>query len=246
MGGLTSDLSATTPAILDRIVQHKRGEKRAVHFDTTLIAHRVASRRDFRNALSVNPPSVISEIKKASPSRGVISDNFDPVRNALAYEAGGAAALSVLTDEHFFQGSLADLEAARAAVKIPVLRKDFTLDEYHVIEAAAHGADAILLIAAILSVKEMETLRLKAAEYKMASLVEVHDPEELQRAIDSGAEIIGVNNRDLRTFEIRTELSLELAAQDSQERHQSLGERHSRSCSGEGTDGGGLPGVSGW
>jgi indole-3-glycerol phosphate synthase len=154
---------------------------------------------------------VIAEVKKASPSRGVISDNFDPVGTARAYADGGAAALSVLTDQRFFQGSLADLQVARAAVSIPVLRKDFTLDEFHVIEAAAHGADAILLIAAILSVKELETLRLKAAEYQMAALVEVHDSEELQRAIDSGAHIIGVNNRDLRTFEIRTELSLELA-----------------------------------
>ena len=208
-------MPTTLPGILDTIVQHKRAEAIGTRSDLSALQHlaltKVPARRDFLGALRSCLPAVIAEVKKASPSRGVIDQNFDPVRTAQAYAAGGAAALSVLTDQRFFQGSLADLEAARAAVSIPVLRKDFTLDEFHVTEAAAHGADAILLIAAILSVKEMETLRRKAAEYGMAALVEVHDSDELQQAIDSGAEIIGVNNRDLRTFEIRTALSLELA-----------------------------------
>src|SRR6185295_3044223 len=133
--------------------------------------------------------------KKASPSKGLLSTNFQPAAIAQEYEAGGAVALSVLTDRKFFQGSLEDLETARRAVNLPVLRKDFTTSEYHVVEAAAHGADAILLIAAILSTTEMRSLRELAAQYRMAALVEVHDREELDTAIDSGAEIIGVNNR---------------------------------------------------
>ena len=140
-----------------------------------------------------------------------MSSDFRPADIAQEYEAGGAAALSVLTDRKFFQGSLADLEAARAAVNLPVLRKDFTTSEYHVVEAAAHGADAILLIAAVLSDSEMRALRELAAEYRMAALVEVHDGEELKSAIASGAEIIGVNNRNLHTFEVTLETSLRLA-----------------------------------
>ena len=124
---------------------------------------------------------------------------------------GGAAALSVLTDQSFFQGSLADLECARAAVGIPVLRKDFTLEEYHVLEAAASGADAILLIAAILDERQIRDLRESAARWGMAALVEVHDEAELDRAIAAGAEIIGVNNRNLTNFQVTLETSLRLA-----------------------------------
>ena len=156
-------------------------------------------------------PAIIAEVKKASPSKGVLSADFDPVRIAGAYEAGGAAALSVLTDGPFFQGSLADLQAARSAVSLPVLRKDFTIDPSQILEAAAHGADAILLIAAILTTAEMRTFREVAAQYRLSALVEVHDRAELDRAVDSGAEIIGVNNRNLSTFELSLDVSISLA-----------------------------------
>jgi indole-3-glycerol phosphate synthase len=170
-----------------------------------------ATRRDFRQALTVRAPAIIAEIKKASPSRGLLSPDFDPVRLARQYEAGGAAALSVLTDQAFFQGSLADLAAARGVCRLPVLRKDFTLDESHVLEAAAGGADAILLIAAILKTSEIRTLAEMAAAYGMAALVEVHDEPELAKALEAGAQIVGVNNRDLHTFEVTLETSLRLA-----------------------------------
>jgi len=136
---------------------------------------------------------------------------FDPADIANRYQQGGAAAISVLTDQQFFQGNLDHLAQARAAVELPVLRKDFTIDEFHVYEAAAYGADAILLIAAILPVDEMRRFRELAASLGLAALVEVHDEAELDAAIDSGAEIIGVNNRDLRTFEVKLETSLRLA-----------------------------------
>jgi indole-3-glycerol phosphate synthase len=176
-----------------------------------LAGARRADRRDFRAALVSRRPAIIAEVKKASPSKGVLQENFDPRRIARAYSRGGAAAMSVLTDEHFFQGSLADLEAARAECGIPALRKDFTIDEYHVVEAAAHGADAILLIAAILETGEMRRFRELAAEFGMASIVEVHDGDELSSAIDSGAEIVGVNNRNLHDFSVTLETSLRLA-----------------------------------
>ena len=168
------------------------------------------SRRDFRAALLARSPAIIAEIKKASPSKGLLSADFDPVRLAREYESGGAAALSVLTDEHFFQGSLADLGAARDAVSLPALRKDFTLDEYHVVEAAANGADAILLIAAILDAARIRALRELAASYGMAALVEAHDEAEVDIALEAGADIIGINNRDLKTFEVKLETSLRL------------------------------------
>jgi indole-3-glycerol phosphate synthase len=169
-----------------------------------------APARDLRAALTIALPAIIAEIKQASPSKGVFTVNFDPAVIAKLYSAGGAAALSVLTDEEFFQGELADLECARAAVSIPVLRKDFTIDEVHVIEAAAHGTDAILLIAAILDVAQMRGFRELAAEYGMAALVEVHDDRDLDAALDSGADIVGVNNRNLHTFEVTLDTSLRL------------------------------------
>ncbi|MCZ2147931.1 MAG: indole-3-glycerol phosphate synthase TrpC [Bryobacterales bacterium] len=203
------------PDVLARIVGHKRTELAALEARRGELEHqaaqRIAQRRDFRAALLSRGPAVIAEIKKASPSKGLLCADFQPAEIALRYEAGGAAALSVLTDERFFQGSLADLESGRAAVGIPALRKDFTLSEAHVVEAAAHGADAILLIAAIFTAAGMRRLRELAADFGMAALVEVHDAEELRAAIDSGAEILGVNNRNLHTFEVRLETSLELA-----------------------------------
>ncbi|MFB3830212.1 MAG: indole-3-glycerol phosphate synthase TrpC [Bryobacteraceae bacterium] len=199
------------PDILARIVAGKREElARGVLAPS---GARPAPARDFRAALAARRPAIIAEIKKASPSKGLLAPDFDPARQATLYAQGGAAALSVLTDEPFFQGSLADLAAARAAAPLPVLRKDFTIDRRHVEQAAAAGADAILLIAAILETRELRDFRELAARHKMAALVEVHDAAELARALDSGAEIIGVNNRNLRTFEVSLETSLGLAEQ---------------------------------
>jgi indole-3-glycerol phosphate synthase len=206
-------LTDTVPDILARIVAKKREELACPGPAPDELADRagVIERRNFRAALEQNPPAIISEIKKASPSKGVLAADFDPVRIARAYEQGGAAALSVLTDRSFFQGSLSDLECARAAVKLPVLRKDFTLEEYHVLEAAASGADAILLIAAILEERQIRDLRESAARWGMAALVEAHDERELDRAIAAGAGIIGVNNRNLTDFQVTLETSLRLA-----------------------------------
>jgi indole-3-glycerol phosphate synthase len=209
-------MQRTVPDILARIAGHKREQlaskqARRAQMEAQAAAQ-TASRRDFRAALVANPPSIIAEIKKASPSKGVLNPDFDPVCIATTYKRGGAAALSVLTDEHFFQGSLTDLQAARAAVPMPILRKDFTLDEIDVIEAAAAGADAFLLIAALLTTAEMRRFRELGARYNLAALAEVHNEEELGRVIDSGAEIIGVNNRDLHTFEVHFETSIALAA----------------------------------
>lgn len=206
---------AGVPDILARIVARKHEELRmatvpAAELRTLGVAAK-AGRRDFAAALKAKRPAVISEIKKASPSRGVLIENFRPADLARQYEQGGAAALSVLTDRDFFQGSLDDLKTARAAVSLPVLRKDFTVAEYHVLEAAAAGADAILLIVAILTVDELRGFRQLAAEFGMASLVEVHDAAELEKALASGAEIIGVNNRDLRTFQVSLDVSRSLA-----------------------------------
>lgn len=174
---------------------------------------RKIDRRDFRKALETHTPAIIAEVKKASPSKGVLCGSFDPPEIARQYEAGGAAALSVLTDRDYFQGSLDDLQAARAAVRLPVIRKDFTIDSRHVLEAAAHGADAILLIAAILSEREIRDFGEAASQYGMAALVEVHDAAELEKAKSAGADLIGVNNRNLSTFAVSLETSLELAPQ---------------------------------
>lgn len=170
-----------------------------------------AGRRAFAAALRAKRPAIISEIKKASPSRGVLIEDFRPADLAAQYEKGGAAALSVLTDRDFFQGSDADLQNARAACNLPVIRKDFVISEYHVLQAAAIGADAILLIAAILDESRLRGFRELAGEFDMAALVEVHDAGELEMALRSGAEVVGVNNRDLRTFGVSLETSLALA-----------------------------------
>lgn len=203
------------PDILSRIVARKRVELVNVQARLPELERRAGRalplRRDFRAALERGGPAIIAEIKKASPSKGVLANDFDPVRSAKAYARGGAAALSVLTDQQFFQGSLDYLESARAAVDLPALRKDFTIDEANVVEAAAHGADAILLIAAILTVDELRRYRELAETIGMAALVEVHDERELAAALDSGASIIGVNNRNLRTFEVTLNTSLNLA-----------------------------------
>jgi indole-3-glycerol phosphate synthase len=209
-------LTETIPDILARIVARKRAELPGVEAALSYLEKRAEARLDhrgFANSLRSHRPAIIAEIKKASPSKGVLSHDFDPVRTALSYQQGGAAALSVLTDRDFFQGGLPDLAAARAAVDLPVIRKDFTISPAHVVEAAAHGADAILLIAAILTAREMRDFRDLAARFRMDALVEVHDAAELRPALDSGAQIVGVNNRNLRTFEVTLETSLELAEQ---------------------------------
>jgi indole-3-glycerol phosphate synthase len=208
-------LTDTVPDILARIVARKREELASLPLDSgrweQRAEMRLADRRDFRAALTARTPAIIAEVKKASPSKGLLSADFDPDGIARTYERGGASALSVLTDESFFQGSLADLENARAAVSIPALRKDFTISETHILQAAAHGADAILLIVAILSERELRDYREAAARWRMAALVEVHNRRELDAAVAAGSEIIGVNNRDLTTFEVSLETSLRLA-----------------------------------
>jgi indole-3-glycerol phosphate synthase len=206
-------LTDTVPDILARIVAKKREE--LLRGDPSRweseAESRIGARRDFRAALQAHVPAIIAEVKKASPSKGILAGDFNPAHIAAAYEQGGAAAVSVLTDEAFFQGSLRDLENARAAISLPVLRKDFTIAHQQIVEASAHSADAILLIAAILSEREIRDFHEAAAQYRMAALVEVHNRRELEVAIAAGAEIIGVNNRDLTTFQVTLETSLRLA-----------------------------------
>lgn len=168
--------------------------------------------RAFANALSrPDQINIIAEIKRASPSKGVISANVDAATTARRYQAGGAAAISVLTEPDYFEGSIADLLAATKTVDIPVLRKDFIVDEYQLIEAAAAGASAILLIAAALEKSELLDLREQAEEMGLDCLVEVHDAAELETATATGASIIGVNNRDLNTLEVTLDTSRRLA-----------------------------------
>jgi indole-3-glycerol phosphate synthase len=173
-------------------------------------------RRDFYLALRKPPRgdvALIAEVKKASPSAGVICRDFDPVRIAREYEAAGAACLSVLTDEKFFQGSLDYLQQIRRAVTLPLLRKDFIIDERQILESIEFGADAILLIVAILEDQQLKDYLALAAEAGLAALVEAHNAFELDRALASGARLIGVNNRDLKTFRVDLTTTERLAAQ---------------------------------
>lgn len=171
-------------------------------------------RRDFLAALRTprfGPVALIAEVKKASPSAGVIRADFNPIGIARAYEAGGASCLSVLTDERFFQGSLECLRQIREAVRLPLLRKDFVIDERQILEAIEWGADAILLIAAILTDAQLQRFYSLATEAGLAALVEVHDESELDRALLTGAGLIGVNNRDLNTFKLNLATTERLA-----------------------------------
>jgi indole-3-glycerol phosphate synthase len=178
--------------------------------------------RDFvgaiRQKLANGQPAVIAEIKKASPSKGVIRPNFHPAEIAQSYEKHGAACLSVLTDRDYFQGSTEYLQAARAACALPVLRKDFMIDPYQVAEARAMGADCILLIAAALSLTQMQALEAQAHDYGMAVLVEVHNGEELDAALQLKTPLLGINNRNLRSFEVSLDTTLGLLARLPPER----------------------------
>jgi indole-3-glycerol phosphate synthase len=197
--------------ILDRIVAAKRADLAAL--DAASIERKARAApppRDFVGALRGRQPAVIAEVKRASPSRGVLREDFDPVAIAKSYERGGAACLSVLTDREFFQGSGEDLVAARAACALPVLRKDFVIDPLQVAESRALGADAILLIAACLEDAAMRELEAAALDLGMAVLVEVHDAAELSRALKLRTPLLGINNRDLRTFDTRLETTLDL------------------------------------
>ena len=166
----------------------------------------------FRRALQNDGLNIIAEFKRRSPSKGMIREGAIPIEMARAYEAGGAAAMSVLTEEDYFAGSLDDLRQVKSTVALPVLRKDFIIDEYQVYESAAAGADAILLIVAALDDELLSRLRrLAEDELQMDALVEVHTSEEMKRAAACGAKLIGVNNRDLRTFEVSLDTSLRLA-----------------------------------
>jgi indole-3-glycerol phosphate synthase len=171
-----------------------------------------AARRPLRRALESAPFTVIAEMKRASPSAGTLRGDLDPVAMARCYEGAGAAALSVLTCGAWFQGSLADLAAARAAVALPVLCKDFFVTPFQVIEAAAAGADAILLIAAALPGAKLRSLAKLARGFKVELLFEAHDEAEIRRVVKAGAEIVGVNSRDLKTMEVAPERALQLAA----------------------------------
>jgi len=177
-------------------------------------AEQAAAPRDFAGAIrakiAAGQPAVIAEIKKASPSKGVLRADFRPAEIAVSYARHGAACLSVLTDEQFFQGSAEYLKQARAACTLPVLRKDFIVDEYQIYEARAMGADAILLIAAALDVKQMQAFEALAHSLGMAVLVEVHDGTELDAALQLATPLIGVNNRNLRTFEVSLQTTLNL------------------------------------
>ena len=203
--------------ILEEILDAKRKEieERKKQNPLPLLQKRLATRkpiRDFKASLRGKGIQLIGEIKKASPTQGVLRKEFQPVALALAYQKGGAASLSVLTDESFFGGHLSDIQEIRSCVALPILRKDFILDEYQLYESAEAGSDAVLLISAILSQNLFGQLIKKSTELGMANLVEVHSEEDLEKALGVGCEMIGINNRDLRTFEIDLSTSERLIA----------------------------------
>ena len=200
--------------VLEQILARKRAEliaDKTLHPAAELLKRKQPKRRGFRRALEAKSPAIIAEVKRASPSEGQIREHFDPMLIARQYEEAGAACLSVLTDKQFFGGALDDLVSARAAVSLPVLRKDFTLEGYHLLQAAVHGADCVLLIVAALGDTELADLQHQASELGLDTLVEVHDEQELDRALAIGAELIGVNNRNLKTLEVSLDTSVRLA-----------------------------------
>jgi indole-3-glycerol phosphate synthase len=200
---------------LDEIISAKRREVKQLRSHSAELKRQAQARndfRDFRSALqqSDDKLGVIAEIKKASPSAGVIAESFDPVEIAKNYERDGADAISVLTDTKFFQGKLQDLADVRRAVSVPLLRKDFILDEIQIAESAANGADAILLIVAALEQSQLVDLLHAAATYRLDALIEVHTRQELNRALAAGAKIVGINNRNLATFDVDLAVTEEL------------------------------------
>jgi len=205
--------------ILDDIIKKTREDvaKREKEFSLDWLGRSLAFNarvpRDvfpYLQATQDDPYRIISEVKKASPSKGVIREDFDPVEIAQAYERGGASAISILTEPHFFQGSLDYLGWIRRYVGIPLLRKDFIVTKYQIVEALVHGADFILLIAAALSKKELKELLAYTRHLGMEALVEVHDKGDLVKAIYAGSDIIGINHRNLKTFEMDMELCYKL------------------------------------
>ena len=215
------------PGILAEIIAHKRREVARAQASRPLaqveagLAEAPPSRGfvcALRECMTAGKPAVIAEIKHASPSKGIIREDFDPAAHAAEYATGGAACISVLTDEKYFQGSLDDLRAARMATKLPLLRKDFMVDAYQLAESREAGADCILLIVAALSDTQLFELAAASAELGLDVLVEVHDREELDRALRLDCELIGVNNRDLRNFQTRLETTLALLPHIPQDR----------------------------
>ena len=209
---MSADLLRTIVAATERIVETRRGSE-----PLGVLERRAASARprgaDFESALGMmDRVNVIAECKRRSPSKGVLAIEYDPVRIARQYEVGGAAAISVLTEPTFFDGALEHLAAVRSAVALPLLRKDFIVDEYQLFEARVAGADAVLLIVAALEQARLIRLQNRAWDLELATLVEVHDEAELVRAIDSGARVIGVNNRNLRTLAVDVSASDRLAS----------------------------------
>ncbi|MEW5949489.1 MAG: indole-3-glycerol phosphate synthase TrpC [Thermodesulfobacteriota bacterium] len=202
--------------ILDKIVAHKRIEvaRRKEEEPIPVLMQeigRVAAPRSLSSALTTGGGiNIIAEIKRASPSAGMIAGNIDPSSVATEYEMGGAAAISVLTDREFFAGDIAFLSQVRRTVSLPVLRKDFLIDPYQVYEARAYGADAVLLIAAILGDRDMKTLLDLTHRLGMETLVEVHDEPELHRVLETGARLIGINNRNLKDFTVSPDVTLNL------------------------------------
>lgn len=210
--------AALRDTFLERIVGAKireiewaRSKRPAASLEDTM--DRAPEVRSFRKALMSHRPAIIAEIKKASPSAGLIRQDFDPLKIAAEYRRSGAAALSVLTEGQHFWGNLETLACLRCNLKIPLLRKDFIVDPYQVLEARHAGADAVLLIAALLDAVKLRELRGGAERLGMEALVEVHNETELQFALDSGATLIGVNSRDLRTFKVSLDVHFKLARQ---------------------------------
>jgi indole-3-glycerol phosphate synthase len=206
-----------TNTILDKILAHKVAEigRRSAH--VSFSAMRVLAEqspfpvRSFAAALHQPHVALIAEVKKASPSKGVLAADFDPLQIADAYQRSGASAISVLTDEQFFMGHLDDLRAVRQEVEVPLLRKDFVISPYQVDEARANGADAVLLIVAALGDDLLRDLHDRILSYGMTALVEVHDELEVERALKVGASVIGINNRNLHTFQVSLEVTERLA-----------------------------------
>ncbi len=212
-------MSSTQPDILNIILQRKAAEikERSATTPLEMLEKRAALAsppRGFvdaiRRKISIGDAAVIAEIKKASPSKGLIRENFQPAAIARSYEQGGASCLSVLTDADFFQGSEANLQEARAACSLPVLRKDFIVDSYQIFEARAIGADCILLIVAALTDEQLHALATLATKLNMDVLVEVHDNQELHRALSLNVPLIGINNRNLRNFETSLQTTIDL------------------------------------